>query len=575
MERATKSFFRSISAEKRAELKKLHKIKPIYNLIPFLHILIWCITAIVMYFFPHWPILVTGYVIIGLIIHGFGALMHEAGHGNITRNRKIDKWISFIAGIVALVISATFTISHRGHHQHLGTKDDPDEFTRITKHPLLLRLLYFFWLFLGAPTAILFHFPSSGWRLASKEERGQILLEAGIALFVYSTILVIAHINGALNGLLHYWGLPWIVAAIFTNIRGWAEHGFTKRGNDLTETRTVISNSLVSFLSFNANYHREHHLFPAVPWYNLPKVYRLLRSEFESEAAFTHPSYLAFLVQATITLIINPHGLVRKPNKLRLQKFLPMIVVFLLSSVPLAGQSVNTKDSLLIRGDSAYAAFDNLTALSAYEEIYETGERTNTVLEKLILASYGYGTDLIAENLRQEAEAYIRKSAFYAEELSSRYPASVSTYFFLAITHGYVAQFEDNKGKIKIAVLVDNYCRRAIDLDPNFPHIYITYSIFKRAIADLNWLERTAAKLLFKEQPQGTYEEALALLKKAEELNPASSRVHYELAVTLIRVGLEEDARFHLEESLRLLPETTEDLRNQNTARDLLAKWQS
>jgi fatty acid desaturase len=45
-----------------------------------------------------------------------------------------------------------------------------------------------------------------------------------------------------------------------------------------SETRSVVSNSLVRFVTWNAGLHREHHAFPGIPAVNLLEVHRSLRS---------------------------------------------------------------------------------------------------------------------------------------------------------------------------------------------------------------------------------------------------------------------------------------------------------
>lgn len=46
----------------------------------------------------------------------------------------------------------------------------------------------------------------------------------------------------------------------------------------------------------NLNYHLEHHLFPGVPWYHLPKVHALLKDEFRAAGASVYRSYTEFLI---------------------------------------------------------------------------------------------------------------------------------------------------------------------------------------------------------------------------------------------------------------------------------------
>jgi fatty acid desaturase len=45
----------------------------------------------------------------------------------------------------------------------------------------------------------------------------------------------------------------------------------------------------------NENYHLEHHLYPAVPWYNLPRLHQELKEELVLQGAPYIPSYFAFV----------------------------------------------------------------------------------------------------------------------------------------------------------------------------------------------------------------------------------------------------------------------------------------
>ena len=44
-------------------------------------------------------------------------------------------------------------------------------------------------------------------------------------------------------------------------------------------TRTVYLNSVFSFLYWHMEYHIEHHMFPSVPSYNLPKLHELIKNQ--------------------------------------------------------------------------------------------------------------------------------------------------------------------------------------------------------------------------------------------------------------------------------------------------------
>jgi Na+-transporting NADH:ubiquinone oxidoreductase subunit F len=60
-----------------------------------------------------------------------------------------------------------------------------------------------------------------------------------------------------------------------TQHAGLAENVLDHRLN----TRTVYMNRLNRYLYWNMGYHIEHHMFPMVPYYNLPKLHELIKAD--------------------------------------------------------------------------------------------------------------------------------------------------------------------------------------------------------------------------------------------------------------------------------------------------------
>ena len=58
-----------------------------------------------------------------------------------------------------------------------------------------------------------------------------------------------------------------------TQHAGLAENVLDHRKN----TRTVYMNPIHRFLYWNMNYHLEHHFFPLVPYYNLPRLHEQIK----------------------------------------------------------------------------------------------------------------------------------------------------------------------------------------------------------------------------------------------------------------------------------------------------------
>jgi fatty acid desaturase len=88
----------------------------------------------------------------------------------------------------------------------------------------------------------------------------------------------------------------WVLAfftphPLFVRIRSIAEHGCVTRSPDILEnTRTTRAGLLLrlTVAPNRVNYHVEHHLLAAVPFYRLPKMHEMLREKGLLEAP---PSY--------------------------------------------------------------------------------------------------------------------------------------------------------------------------------------------------------------------------------------------------------------------------------------------
>jgi len=83
--------------------------------------------------------------------------------------------------------------------------------------------------------------------------------------------------------LLGYW-CPLVLyfpMVFFTSI---PEHYGCDEGSDLLRnTRSLSSNFLYRYVFWNGNYHAEHHVYPAVPSYNLPRLHALIGNHFKCQ----------------------------------------------------------------------------------------------------------------------------------------------------------------------------------------------------------------------------------------------------------------------------------------------------
>jgi fatty acid desaturase len=90
-----------------------------------------------------------------------------------------------------------------------------------------------------------------------------------------------------------YLVFSYFFARILANLTGAIQH--TGLGSSIPDWRmvchTVKVNPLLGYLYWNMNYHTEHHMYAAVPFYNLAK----LRAAIEPDMPEAHPSFVAAL----------------------------------------------------------------------------------------------------------------------------------------------------------------------------------------------------------------------------------------------------------------------------------------
>ena len=109
----------------------------------------------------------------------------------------------------------------------------------------------------------------AGW--PEVQRWGRWLLALYAALIVGSVAL-------GTTVVLWVWLLPLLVGLPLLRLYLLCEHTLCPESDDgFANTRTTLSNPVVRFLMWNLPYHAEHHLFPNIPFHQLPEAHRHLR----------------------------------------------------------------------------------------------------------------------------------------------------------------------------------------------------------------------------------------------------------------------------------------------------------
>jgi fatty acid desaturase len=297
------------------ELSRLRILRGLFGVAVQWMIISSAIIAVV--FVPRWYIAIAAMTVIATRQHALGILMHDAGHFRLLTNRFWNDLISdLFLGLPLGYSTSLYRRQHFEHHKHANSPEDPDlllasgwkdynwpkklwsacgvvlrDLTGLNSFAnARLGGLFSPWPFVRKLTGVSgYHeMPPSPIRFSRSEWARFVLFPVVVVTLLYFS---------------HGWMvflMLWVVPALvifpcFFRIRQIAEHHGVPNEHELNATRTVVPNIVERFFisPCNINYHLEHHLFPSVPWYNLPKVHQLLMSqESFKDRALIMSSYL-------------------------------------------------------------------------------------------------------------------------------------------------------------------------------------------------------------------------------------------------------------------------------------------
>lgn len=240
------------------------------------------------------------YIIAAASLHGISLFTHEGVHGVLSYNKTWNHFLSAMCAMPVLQNFAAYRVLHLKHHKHLGLEGDPDHYDNYTSWTWLVFAMHWGRLLLGYP-AYVTAIPILGFRQGTITDRIYILLELGLmAVIIY--LICISPLSWIL--LLHMWLVPMIIINTMVNIRGMSQHTLLEHESDtIRGTRTILTNPITTFFMCNENYHLEHHLYPNIPWYNLPQTHRQLKQELTGKGAPFITSYFAFVYDFIIASI--------------------------------------------------------------------------------------------------------------------------------------------------------------------------------------------------------------------------------------------------------------------------------
>jgi fatty acid desaturase len=229
------------------------------------------------YFYP------LAVMIIGARQRALATLLHEAAHGVLAKNKRLNFALGFFfSGCLIFQTFTAYKNSHvHLHHGHFGDASlDPDyqfhiqeglyNVTKPREFVIHIILTFLFW-----------KVPSYLYSLIKcRLLKGPSRLESVVLLLYLLTIVLLPIVLNFCKIFILFWIIPYLTTF---QIIGWfielSEHYplMEIKSINVYMSRNRKSHWLESFFTsiHNENYHLAHHLNPSTPFWNLPKAHKI------------------------------------------------------------------------------------------------------------------------------------------------------------------------------------------------------------------------------------------------------------------------------------------------------------
>ena len=231
------------------------------------------------------------FLIYGNIYACSDSLWHETNHKTAFKSKFWNNFFYQIASFMDNFEPVRWRWSHFKHHGHTAF-DDPHDFEIAIRKPTDIFLFFSYLIPFG--TVFIFHkslqfetikhalgFTTDVMKQCIPErERSKCRNSSRIHVSIWLITILVSIIYQSWLPVL-YIVLPGFYGKTLITLFGLTQHtGLQENIKDHRySTRTVYLNPIFSFLYWHMEYHIEHHMFPTVPSYNLPKLHALIKNQ--------------------------------------------------------------------------------------------------------------------------------------------------------------------------------------------------------------------------------------------------------------------------------------------------------
>ncbi|MCA9507814.1 MAG: fatty acid desaturase [Myxococcales bacterium] len=276
--------------------------------------LLFCLSAITIL----WPqdkasiIYWIAFFFVAIFSMSLFAITHETAHRTTFLQKKINDIVCFLVSVPIFYSPSLFRDFHAAHHRYTHKVLLDPEVTLLGKPVAQISSSWFMYLsFLtGLPLLLM----KISMLIAAAIGRGSFIKnkflpfineknwsrvkwEARFVILLHLGLIFTSDYYGFFMALLLGHSLLSFYLA--------AEHdGLSHDGSIFERTRSLSFGSLLNFIMWNMPFHAEHHAYPCIPWYALPKLSEVLKQDIihkESNLLLLHKNNFRALINKNQT----------------------------------------------------------------------------------------------------------------------------------------------------------------------------------------------------------------------------------------------------------------------------------
>ncbi len=215
------------------------------------------------------------------LMHGAGVGFHEASHGLLRRNRRLNELDGVLLGVFSFMSFSLYRAAHQLHHMHLSTERDEELWPFV--HPASPRWARMLAAFLELTAGLLFLpflflriFLRVGSPIRSRKVRRRIWAELALMVVVWIGIIAAVTHWQVWRYFLWMYLVPSFIAGNLQSWRKYIEHVGLTGSTVNSSTRSIVADGwpgrVVAFTLLHEPFHGVHHLHVGVPHAELPRL---------------------------------------------------------------------------------------------------------------------------------------------------------------------------------------------------------------------------------------------------------------------------------------------------------------